>query len=134
MSGRKPPLILIYYSYTFLCAGRGYTRCGWVYYYTLRLLRNGLLRCGCVVILYILRLCNNYIYNIYVQFLRKILCVAAPHHGLSAIYILYLYYIYYIICTSCTLKYRQLNRYCALRNAHNAACCRQLKERGYIYN
>ena len=30
MFGRKPPLILIYYSYTFLCTGRGYTRCGWV--------------------------------------------------------------------------------------------------------
>lgn len=36
-------------------------------------------------------------------------------------FILYLYYIYTIICTSCTLKRRQLNRYCALRNAHGAA-------------
>ena len=49
----KPPLILIYYSYRFLRAGRGY---GWdelgaavVYYYTLRLRRNDLLRCGCGV-------------------------------------------------------------------------------------
>ena len=36
-------------------------------------------------------------------------------------FILYLYYIYTIIRTSCTLKRRQLNRYCALRNAHGAA-------------
>ena len=129
----KPPYICTYYLYRFLCTGHNCGKRGWVYYYTLRLLRNDC--CAAAVVYnYIYCGCIYYIYNIYVQFLRKILYVAAPRRGLSAVYILYLYYIYYIIRTGYTLKYRQLNRYCALRNAHNAACCRWLKERGYIYN
>ena len=66
----------------------------WVYYYILWLLRNSCCAAA-VVILYILRLCIHYIYNIYVHFLRKILFIAAPRRGLSAVYILYLYYILY---------------------------------------
>lgn len=63
----------------------------WVYYYMLRQLRNGLLRCGCGNIIYAaaVYIIYNIIYNVYV----KNLFIAAPRHGLSAVYILYLYYI-----------------------------------------
>ena len=54
----------------------------------------------------------------YVQFLRKILFIAAPRRGLSAVYILYLYYIYYIIRTGYTLKCASRIPFCVMRVAH----------------
>ena len=89
MSGRKLPLILIILFVQVFTCGCNYGKTDWARLLCILLYVAAtlwwILRCGCVI---------YYIYNIYVQFLRKISFIAAPHRGLSAVYILYLYYIY----------------------------------------
>ena len=124
MFGRKPPIVHIYYSYTFFMHE---TRLrenklggSWVYYYTLRLLRNGL----CVAVVWWDIICCGWVYIIYIIYTLKFYGKYCALRLLTVGWVRFIYYIYIIYI----ILYIQVVRWSVLRVSRSALCALRILE------